>query len=118
MRRLLIHTGNDVTCARTILRQLQLQAPSLREYLSKMKVRERADSHYGRYVSELQQMLPKLDSFMSRCSDAIAEAESFAHDDADDEKATAQTSVLNALYANAEHHLGGAKQARARYATY
>ena len=40
-----------------------------------MKVKEKTDTHYSRYVGELKTMLPKLDAFMSRCSDAIAEAE-------------------------------------------
>jgi hypothetical protein len=97
--------------SRQILRQLQLQSPALKEYRSKMKVREKVDPHFSRYVNELGTMIPKLDEFMTRCSDIIAEAEA-GHGDAEQ-----LLSNIGALHTSAEHHLGGAKQARARYAT-
>lgn len=101
---------------RTIVNQLHKEAPLLKTFLSKMRVRSRADSHYERYQQELQGMCEQLDSFIMRSSDAIAVAESVSATDID--AIQASKSTLEGLFGAAELHLGGCKQVQKRYATY
>ena len=98
------------------MNELHKEAPLLKTFLSKMRVRSRADSHYERYEQELKVMCEQLGSFIMRPSDAIAVAESVSATDID--AIQASKSALEGLFGAAEHHLGGVKQVQKRYATY
>ena len=107
----------DACLGRLIVTQLHKEAVTLKQLQSKLKVKSAKDSHFERYHSELCKMVEGLDNFCARCSDGVAEAEA-TDEAAAAEQLSAMRKVLEGLFSAAEHHLGGAKQARQRYATY
>ena len=61
-------------------------------------------------------MCQEMEKFLQHCQESICEASEIPADFADDKRLSELESALSALYSACEHHLGGAKQARLRFA--
>ena len=72
--------------------------------------------HMHKYsMEELAKMVKEADLFIFTCQEALAEAGELKPDSPDDKQFSELESRMGALHSACEHHLGGAKQARARF---
>ena len=98
------------------MKQLVQYPAQLAGLKAKLAIKSNSEAIYGKYVTELGQMITGLNTFVEQCELKIAEAESV--DPSGAEEATFQKidEALEALSSAAEHHLGGAKSAKSRFA--
>ena len=105
-----------IITSRSCLKQLVQYPAQLAGLKAKLAIKSHSEAIDAKYVSELGQMINGLNEFVEQCELKIAEAESV--DPSGAEEATFQKldEALEALYSSADHHLGGAKSAKSRFA--
>ncbi len=90
--------------------------PSLQQLWGEIKVKAKKEGAlYEKYEGELKEMVTRLDEFICECTVQVCEAEEMDKDASDDAPMKKMKMFLEGFTTNAEHHLGGAKAAKARF---
>lgn len=106
----------SLSLCRTVVKQLAPYPAQLASLKARMAVKGSKEPLYQKYVREISTMVSGLNEFLERCEMAIAQVEAVATDTADDKECEEHRMRLEGLCTTGEHHLGGAKSAKSRFA--
>ena len=99
------------------MKQLSQFPSSLSSQKARLAVKATKEPVYQKYVSDIDAMIKGLNEYLDKCEMDIALAESVNADTADEGQRQARIATLEGLYKTGEHHLGGAKGAKQRFAS-
>ena len=100
-----------------MVKQLSQFPAHLSSQKARLAVKATKEPVYQKYVSDIDSMIKGLNEYLDKCEMEMALAESINADTAEEAQCQTRIATLEALYKTGEHHLGGAKGAKQRFAS-
>ena len=112
------HRGPLLHCVcRTMVKQLSQFPAQLSSQKARLAVKATKEPISQKYVTDIDTMIKGLNEYLEKCEMEMAMAESISADTADEAQCQARVTNLEAMCKTGEHHLGGAKGAKQRFAS-